>query len=90
MGLFISETLLKTPDLFTDYIAINPSLWYDDRQLAKQACELVSKHSNDRKNLYVTMANEVDTLQKGLDELLKAIQDFGLKHLRTNYVDQRK
>ena len=40
-GLFIIETLLKDPELFTDYIAVSPSLWYDDRSLAKQASTLL-------------------------------------------------
>jgi predicted alpha/beta superfamily hydrolase len=88
-GLFISETLLKTPDLFTDYIAISPSLWYDDRQLAKQAPELLEKHSDSAISLYLTMANEGGTMQKGLDEFLKAIQHSGLDNLKTQYIDRR-
>lgn len=88
-GLFISETLLKTPDLFTDYIAISPSLWYDDRQLAKQTSELLKKHDNSTRNLYITMANEGGTMQKGLDEMLEAIKKSGLKNLKTRYVDRR-
>jgi hypothetical protein len=88
-GLFISETLLKKPDLFTDYIAISPSLWYDDRHLTKQAPELLSKHNDKVRNLYLTMANEGGTMQKGLDELLEAIRDSGLENLKTNYVDRR-
>lgn len=88
-GLFISETLLKTPDLFTDYIAISPSLWYDDRQLAKQASEFLKKHDDSTRNLYITMANEGGTMQKGLDEMLEAIKKSGLKNLKTRYVDRR-
>ena len=89
-GLFISETLLKTPNLFTDYIAISPSLWYDDRQLAKQAPELLKKHNNNTRSLYLTMANEGGTMQKGLDEILQAIKQSGLKNLKTKYVDRSK
>ncbi|MGK0375092.1 MAG: putative alpha/beta superfamily hydrolase [Arenicella sp.] len=88
-GLFISETLIKTPDLFTDYIAISPSLWYDDRQLTKQAAEFLSKHNNKARSLYLTMANEGGTMQKGLDELLNAIQKSGLENLKTQYIDRR-
>ena len=88
-GLFISETLLKTPDLFTDYIAVSPSLWYDDRQLTKQAPDLLKKHPDKARSLYLTMANEGGTMQKGLDEFLDAIRDSGLENLKTRYIDQR-
>jgi uncharacterized protein len=36
-GLFVVEVLLNEPDLFTSYIAIDPSLWWDDGRLVKQA-----------------------------------------------------
>ena len=88
-ALFISETLLKTPQLFTDYIAISPSLWYDDRRLAKQAVALLKKHDHQSRKFYVTMANEGGTMQKGLDELLNAIDASGLKNLNTRYIDKR-
>lgn len=36
-GLFVVETLLLEPDLFDTYIAIDPSLWWNDGGLVKQA-----------------------------------------------------
>ena len=36
-GLFVVETLLLEPALFDTYIAIDPSLWWNDGQLLKQA-----------------------------------------------------
>ncbi len=86
-GLFIIETLLKKPDSFTDYVAISPSLWYDDRNLAKSATKLLGKHSDGGRKLYITMANEGGTMQKGLDELRLAIEQSSLKNLQVKYVD---
>ncbi len=31
-GLFVIDTLLSQPSLFDDYVAISPSLWWDDRR----------------------------------------------------------
>lgn len=87
-GLFIAETLLKTPELFTDYIAISPSLWYDNRYLSKSASQLLMTHSNDTRRLYVAMANEGGTMQKGLDELLEAIKASRLTNLKVKYQDK--
>lgn len=35
-GLFVVETLAEEPDLFSTYIAIDPSLWWDDGRLARR------------------------------------------------------
>lgn len=35
-GLFVVETLALEPDLFDTYIAIDPSLWWNDRRLAQR------------------------------------------------------
>jgi len=86
-GLFIVETLLKTPDLFTDYVSISPSMWYDDRHLAKSASELLNKHTDEVRSIYLAMADEGGTMQKGLDELLGAIKKSQLKNLKVKYQD---
>lgn len=72
-GLFIVETFLEVPDSFDDYIAISPSLWWDDRRLPKQAPALLEKHGESDRRLYLTMADEGGTMRLGLDELLEAL-----------------
>ena len=86
-GLFIAETLVKTPELFTDYVSISPSLWYDDRYLSKSALSLLNKHNDNTRSLYIAMADEGGTMQKGLDELLGAIKQSKLENLRVKYKD---
>ena len=36
-GLFVVETLLLEPDMFDTYIAIDPSLWWNDAKLVRDA-----------------------------------------------------
>lgn len=36
-GLFVVETLLREPELFDTYIAIDPSLWWNDGKMVQQA-----------------------------------------------------
>ncbi|WP_102796446.1 alpha/beta hydrolase [Bowmanella denitrificans] len=38
-GLFVVETMLLEPDLFSNYIAVDPSLWWNQAALVKQAGE---------------------------------------------------
>lgn len=46
-GLFVVETLLTEPDLFDTYIAIDPSLWWNDGKLTAAAADRV-KHAAGR------------------------------------------
>ncbi len=54
-GLFVVETMLHAPDLFEDWIAISPSLWWDNEALVKAAPALLPKA---RGRLWLTVANE--------------------------------
>ena len=74
-GLFIVETFLEAPTSFNDYVAISPSLWWDDRRLSKQAPALLADHTASDRRLYLTMADEGGTMRTGLDELLGALND---------------
>ena len=73
-GLFIVETFLEKPEAFDDYIAISPSLWWDDRRLSKEAPELLDQHDASDRRLYLTIADEGGSMQLGLDELLDALK----------------
>ncbi len=88
-GLFITELFLKHPDMFTDYIAISPSLWWDDKNLAKSAPLFLAKHDDKPRHLYLTMGDEGGTMQGGLDLVLAAIHANQPKGLEWKYVDRR-
>ena len=86
-GLFIVETFLETPRAFDDYIAISPSLWWDDRRLSKQARSLLQKHEQSDRRLYLTMADEGGTMRIGLEELLTALSKYP-EIAETKFVDR--
>ncbi|WP_323761883.1 alpha/beta hydrolase [Maricaulis sp.] len=73
-GLFVVDTLLEQPELFDDYIAVSPSLWWDDQAAAKAAAERLAAADRDDWRLYLTMADEGGTMQAGLDRLLLALE----------------
>ncbi|MBX3593859.1 alpha/beta hydrolase-fold protein [Sphingomonas sp.] len=54
-GLFVVETMLRAPTLFDTWIAISPSLWWDNEALVKAAPALLSKA---RGRLWLSVANE--------------------------------
>ncbi|MEL6868807.1 MAG: alpha/beta hydrolase-fold protein [Pseudomonadota bacterium] len=86
-GLFVVETFLQQPDAFDDYVAISPSLWWDDRRLPKQARELLKQHATSDRRLYLTMADEGGTMRLGLDELIAALAD-AVDKVAVKFVDR--
>ena len=86
-GLFVTDTFLKTPELFDDYIAISPSLWWDDQRLGRNAAELLGTHSQQERRLYISMANEGMAMQAGLDKLISVLKANPPKALKWRYDD---
>ncbi len=72
-GLFVIETLAVAPAAFTDYIAVSPSLWYDDRRLSKEVAARFGAPNRPATLLYLSMGNEGGTMQRGMDELVAGL-----------------
>ncbi|WP_256078100.1 alpha/beta hydrolase [Massilia sp. YIM B04103] len=68
-GLFVMETFLQEPQLFDTYIAIDPSLWWNKRQLLQQASARLRAHKRLDKTLYVAASGE-----KGMPELAQQLE----------------
>jgi predicted alpha/beta superfamily hydrolase len=62
-GLFVVETFLVEPDLFDTYIAFDPSLWWNDRKLVKDANDRLRALPKLSKTLY--FASSGDDLRIG-------------------------
>ncbi|HRP11490.1 MAG TPA: alpha/beta hydrolase-fold protein [Terricaulis sp.] len=78
-GLFIVDTLLAQPGLFSDYIAISPSLWWDDRAMARRAGDLARAQNYAEKRLFLAVANEGGTMQDGIDRVRAALAQTELE-----------
>lgn len=69
-GLFAMHTLLSKPELFNSYVAIDPSLWWDNGALAKKAITALQQNKFPAKPLYVAIANVLNT-KKDIKEIEK-------------------
>lgn len=83
---WITDTFLNAPGLFTDHIAISPSLWWDEMALAKAAPQLLAALPKGARSLYLTVANEGGDHRKGNDALAKAITAARLSDVKFTYV----
>lgn len=88
-GLFITETFLLTPTMFDNYIAFDPSLWWNNAYLLQNADKLLSKFNLSNKQFWFTSSNTNDISEKvqQLSEILKYKNIAGLKY---NYSYQPK
>jgi hypothetical protein len=57
-GLFAIHALITRPDLFNAYIAVSPSLQWDDGRTFHQAQEFFAKHTELKRTLFFSLGNE--------------------------------
>ena len=89
-GLFVVETLLLEPELFDTYIAIDPSLWWNDERLANDAVSTLAGLPNLDATLYLATSGqpEIATITQRLAEALAAAAPAGLTLHHTQMPDE--
>lgn len=88
-GLFIVETLLTAPDMFDYYIAMDPSLWWNDHYLVRNANELLSRLPDVQKRLWFAGSDTKD-ISKYTRELAEILEAGRYEHLKWQYSDEPK
>lgn len=73
-GLFITETFLRAPASFDHYIAVSPSLWWRGEGLSHEAADLLAAGGFGGHSLYLTIADEGEDMQTGMDRLVAALE----------------
>jgi len=63
-GLFVLNAYINHPDVFDNYLAIDPSLWWDREKLVNQSKKSLTTATRQNKYLYVAVANStgIDTV----------------------------
>ncbi len=83
-GLFIVETFFAQPKLFGTYIALSPSLWWNNEELVRKAGERLKAWPELRNTLYLSSANE-DTIAPQTARLAEALRTSAPAGLRWQY-----
>ena len=80
-GLAVINTLLKHKDLFNAYVAIDPSMWWDNQKLNKSAGTILSQKDYKGKSLFLGIAN---TMNPGMDTgKVKLDTSMDSEHIRS-------
>lgn len=74
-GLFAIHAMVHRPEIFDAYLAISPSLWWDQQQLVEQAQTFLLKNPEFEANLYMTMANEGGDMLGGAWKLAAVLEE---------------
>ena len=79
-GLFIMETLVLAPEMFDAYIAIDPSLWWNDRALAKGFGAFLEANAGLKARLFISHSGEpsIADVVKTLPAMLEISAPKGL------------
>ena len=77
-GLFVIYSYLHHIDLFDNYLAIDPSLWWDNENLVTSSPAKIEMENHNEKMLYVAVANslgdKMDTLKIRSDKSVSSEQ----------------
>jgi predicted alpha/beta superfamily hydrolase len=57
-GLFVINTLMSQPLSFQNYMAISPSLWWNDFDASKRVPDFFEAHENLERTLFLSLGNE--------------------------------
>lgn len=83
-GLFIVETWLLEPGLFQHYFAFDPSLWWDDGRLPREAAEKRAWQAQAERALHIANSSE-PTIDPPVRQFVAAVRASGIDGLQLNY-----
>lgn len=94
-GLFTVDAFLNHTELFDSYLALDPSLWWDQGRLSKEAAELVKEKDFSGKSLYIGLATKprpdrVNIITDRADSFFTEVlpQAKGLRFLNKSFPDE--
>lgn len=86
-GLFVIETFLVKPEIFNFYIAMDPSLWWNDTYLVKNAKNYLSNFPDNEIRLWFAGSNATD-ISKATNNLAQIFKDENKSQLKWKYSDE--
>ena len=84
-GLFAIHTLVNQPELFNAYIAISPSLWWDDQYLVDQTKKRFENDKYFEGFLYMTMGNEGGSMLGGAMKLAALLEEHPAPNFKWDF-----
>jgi uncharacterized protein len=84
-GLLATEILFKNPTLFTDYIIISPSLWWDKESLFSQQAAFSQAYFNQKTNVFIGVGKEGEIMEGDAKRLAKCLKTAKKDNIKVNF-----
>jgi len=68
-GLLATEILLNKPQLFTHYIIVSPSLWWNKEKMLNEAPDLLKANLHTKAKVYLSVGTEGKEMEEGTKKL---------------------
>lgn len=88
-GLFVIETFLEHPDMFDVYIAMDPSLWWNNKYLIRTAKDDLAKFPSTPKKIWFAGSQATD-ISASTNQLAEILKTTHLPNLEWTYSDEPK
>ena len=72
-GLLAAEILYKKPTLFSQYIIISPSLWWDNESLLKLDPAFLNSDFHQKTKVFIGVGKEGSTMENDANQLFKIV-----------------
>jgi hypothetical protein len=88
-GLFVMETFFLKPEMFDNYIAFDPSLWWNNHYLVRTAKEHLSKFPNTEKRVWFA-GSDAEDVSPFTKELANILSSENTPNLKWKFSDEPK
>ena len=88
-GLFVTETFLTSPDMFDFYIAFDPSLWWNNKQLLKDSPNYLEAFPTTSKTFWFAGSSAKDIFGS-TNKLSEVLSSNALPNLKWHYSPEKK
>ena len=89
-GLFVMETFFLTPEMFDNYIAFDPSLWWNNRYLLRTAKEHLTQNLPASEKRLWFAGSKAKDISPHTKELANILKNENIQNLKWNYSDEPK
>ena len=89
-GLFTVYTLFTKPELFNAYIAVSPSLHWDNLLVLKKALDFFKKRLSFKKFLYMTMGDETRDMLVSIKNFCNILEEHAPANFKWHYSFMKK
>lgn len=92
-GLLATEILLKKPNMFSHYLIVSPSLWWDNESLLKQSKSLLAAQKTTNKVQYVYVSvggKEAGIMKREAKKLANNLKQADFPNLKIDFLQLSK